>query len=206
MITLEWGELERAAAIGLERDRRGRARYKAKYGAPRAGSDDSKRYNVLGTYGEFAAARFFGLPEPTMASLRIFTGPDLPNGYQVRARNPTNRTKNCDHMIIRPKDQDHLHYVLVHVRPPYNWIIGELLADECKRDEWRFGYGSRPVVWFVPPDAVRPLVRHGAQQQVRQHPQEQAQRREPDAARHAGGRQQEADRRGKQQERSHHNG
>ena len=155
IIALGYDELCRAVALGKERNRRSVGRgSRPNHGAQMA---DAEAIHITGAFGEFAAAKCLGHPEPS--TVDTFKAPDLDGGIQVRTRNTTNAWKNAktDHLIVRSDDPDDQRFVLVTVMVPYFNVRGWIWGRDCKRDEFLYGFGDRPKAWFVPPAGLEPM-------------------------------------------------
>jgi hypothetical protein len=148
-VTLDWYELQLAAAVGMSRQiesmRRGLS--------DAYGLKDEPGWNlhVEGAAGELAfakaASRYWG------GSCNTFKAPDLDGKIQIRTRSGGVRNS----LIVRPGDKNDELFVLVIGRAPEFVVSGWMLGSAAKQPEYLQQYGGRPAAYFVPQDKLWPF-------------------------------------------------
>jgi hypothetical protein len=93
-----------------------------------------------------AAAKALGLYWD--GSVGNFSGPDLPQGYQIRTAQPGGS------LILRPKDRDTDLFLLVTGRAPVYQVVGWIPGIEGKTPRFLKAPNGRPSAYFVPQEAL----------------------------------------------------
>jgi hypothetical protein len=115
-------------------------------------------YDCCAAYGEFAVAKFLGLPEPD--GVNTWHAPDVGDRIQVRSigiTEPGGPPPETKSLIVRPNDSPHHVFVLVWVdmtaaRETRDCrILGFMEGGDAQLHAW-----WREDAWFVPQSALRP--------------------------------------------------
>lgn len=154
-VTLDWSELELAAAVGLRRQISSmRDQREDKHGF----SGPGWTIHIEGACGELAVAKALG--RYWNGSVDNFRGPDIPD-QEVRAAfgriQIRTRSNAYYDLIVRPDDADQDVFILVTGRAPEFEVHGWIRGREAKQEMWLRTYGDRPPAYFVPQAALRRL-------------------------------------------------
>lgn len=144
-VTLDWSELELAAAVGLRRQLSSlRDQREDKHGF----SGPGWTIHIEGACGELAVAKALG--RYWNGSVDNFRGPDLVGFLQIRTR-----SNAYYDLIVRPDDADQDVYILVTGRAPEFEVHGWIRGRDAKQEMWLRTYGDRPPAYFVPQSALQ---------------------------------------------------
>ena len=146
-VELTLAHLARAAELG-------RRQYEKSKNHPAHGAttdpDTALAMNIMGRQAEFAAAAYYGAPEPTEDTGRVF---DVGQRTQVRG---VARQSLC--LIHRPADKPTDPFVSVLCWPPYFYLRGWLPGHLCRNPKWwRQPNPPRPGLWLVPASELAPI-------------------------------------------------
>lgn len=146
-VHLAWHETAMASEIGRLRQ----------LAAIKAGLLDRHGYagngwseHIEGAMGELVVAKVLGIYWD--GSVNTFSRDDLP-GLQVRTRSETYYD-----LIVRPSDPDDATWVLVTGKCPSYVVRGWIKGSDAKQPQWMKDHGSRPDAFFVPQEALRPIL------------------------------------------------
>ena len=152
-IVLSWPEVILAASVGVMRNVTNlRDRRRDAHGLR---SDDlGWQHHIEGACGECAFAKFAGLF--WSGAVGNLTADDV-GPWQVRTR-----TRDDYQLIVHQSDPDDRRFVLVRGRCPRYAVVGWIWGRDAKRHEWWADpKGGRPA-YFVPDEALTPLVKVAA--------------------------------------------
>ena len=154
-VTLDWSELELAAAVGLRRQLSSlRDQRKDKHGF----SGPGWTIHIEGACGELAVAKALG--RYWNGSVDTFKDADIPGEHtaigfgKVQVRTRSNAYYD---LIVRPDDADQDVYILVTGRAPEFEVHGWIRGRDAKQKMWLRTYGDRPAAYFVPQSALQRL-------------------------------------------------
>lgn len=158
VVTLEWWELELAAAVGVRRQAAALRSHLTNQRHVPEGTGlrvpvDDLWLNIVGACGELAAAKACGVYwDGSVDTFR--RGGDLGPGWQVRTSlRPPGR------LLIRPQDRDDDVFILVVGLCPWQLrVAGWITANEGRRVGKTEGYNGLPPACFVCPGALHPIV------------------------------------------------
>lgn len=148
-VTLDWFEVLGAGHVGLQRHVEAlRHNLPNRYGAETAKS--GLGLHIEGACGELAFAK--AVNRYWNGSVNTFSfGGDV-GKVQVRTR-----SRDDYDLIVRPADADLALYVLVTGLMPHYKVHGSISGLDAKSPQWQKSYGDRPMAYFVPQAALRPI-------------------------------------------------
>ncbi len=115
--------------------------------------DTSLARHINGAGGELAVAK--ALDRYWGGHVKTFKAADVGRDTQVRTR-----VKHDMELIVRDSDNpDHI-YVLVTGQAPRYVVHGWIHGDKARQPQWRKTHGNLPAAYFVPHQALHPLINH----------------------------------------------
>lgn len=146
-VHLQWYEVETCAHAGVRR--RVESLRRGTKDAPGFNRTDKWDIDIQGACGEMAAAK--ALERYWDAAVNTFHKGDV-GKLQVR----TSRQES-PFLIVQKYNEDTDLFVLVHGTAPDFVVAGWMKGQDAKKKKYLRSFGGRPVVYAVPPEALRPL-------------------------------------------------